>query len=339
MQIKARKKGKKLPYIILIVLVAAVILGSIYGSMTAAVTLDKPVRVEIEEGVSTAKIAQTLTDAGVVKSAMGFKYYVKKMDAGEKLQSGIYEFSGKVSLRDVVTKLQTHSTLGDLKVTIPEGLTMRQTAERFAEVSENITFEDFLEYAKNGDFEYSYLPQKGAENRLEGFLFPETYLFSKNAQAAEVVDLMLAEFDENWTDAFQAQADKKKTSVYRAITMASLVEKEARIAADRPIIAGVFYNRLALDMPLQSCASIQYLLGEPKAKLLYSDLQIDSPYNTYLHKGLTPGPIASPGLSAIKAALYPEEHDYLYFLAKPDGSHVFNETYAGHQADKAKYID
>ncbi|MCL1906242.1 MAG: endolytic transglycosylase MltG, partial [Clostridiales bacterium] len=146
----------------------------------------------------------------------------------------------------------------------------------------------------------------------------------------QIIEMMLKQFDSIWTEEWQAKADDLGMSLPEVVTLASIIEKEAAVEADRPVISGVFHKRLGIDMMLQSCATIQFLLGEPKVPLLNSDLEIESPYNTYKYPGLPPGPIASPGVAALKAALYPEETEYLYFRAKNDGSHRFSVTYEEH---------
>ena len=142
--------------------------------------------------------------------------------------------------------------------------------------------------------------------------------------------MMTTQFDRQFTEKMRARADEMKLSIKDVIILASLVEKEAQLPADRPIIAGVFLNRLKLDMPLQSCATIQYILGYPKAELTVADTERPSPYNTYQHMGLPPGPIANPGIAAINAVLYPEKTDYVYFVADPKGAHHFSKTYDEH---------
>jgi UPF0755 protein len=333
----AQNKKNKWLFAVIIIAVIIVAVFCIFQSMMRPVILDQAVTVSIEEGATTSSIAQTLYDEGLIKSKSGFILYVKKEGIANKLRSGKYEFSGKVTLDTIQQQLLSNNNLSDIKVTIPEGLTMKQTAQKFAEAC-NLNVQAFLDYAQTADFPYDYLPAKGTENRLEGYLFPETYFVNENWDEKEIIDMLLAQFDKIWTEEYRQKTKELGKTTNEIIIMASLVEKEAKIPEDRPTIAGVFYNRLEKNMPLQSCATIQYLLGEPKARLLYSDLQIESPYNTYKYTGLPPGPIVSPGIDSIKAALYPQNTDYLYFLAKPDSSHYFSKTLAEHNAAKAKYI-
>jgi len=187
-----------------------------------------------------------------------------------------------------------------------------------------------MDYAQNGDFPYDYLPAAGSANRLEGFLFPNTYMIEKDWTQKEIIDMLLSEFNKVWSEKYQQRADELGKSVKEVVTMASMVEKEAKVANERPLIASVFYNRVNINMKLQSCATVQFILGVAKYPLLYSDLEIDSPYNTYIYYGLPPGPIASPGEASLTASLYPDDSDYLYFRAQKDGSHRFSRTLEEH---------
>jgi UPF0755 protein len=163
---------------------------------------------------------------------------------------------------------------------------------------------------------------------VEGFLFPDTYVVAKGLSAEQIVSIMIDRFFEELRNLdFEGYSDEKLGQV---VIIASLVEREAKIDSERPLIAAVFYNRLAKGKRLESCATVQYILGKTKERLLFSDLQVDSPYNTYLHSGLPPGPISNPGAKSIQAALFPADVDYLFFVSKRDGSHYFSTTYREH---------
>jgi UPF0755 protein len=174
---------------------------------------------------------------------------------------------------------------------------------------------------------------------LEGFLFPDTYRIFVDATAEDIIIKTLANFDNKLTPDMRAAIKEQGKSIYQIITMASVVEKEVRSAADMEIVSGIFWDRIKNGQPLESCATLAYILGENKKQYTLEDTKIESPYNTYQNQGLPPGPIANPGLNAIKAAIYPKYTDYNYFLSRSDnGETVFSKTYEEHLANKAKYI-
>ena len=331
---------KKFLLIVLIILLV-VTAGGFYliTTMTADVTTEETIELTIEEGSGTATIASLLEERGLICNAQAFRLFAKTQNVDSLFKAGEYSFaSGLWSMADVCTELVAGGiSEGDsIRVTIPEGLTAEDSFV-LLEAAGIGTVSDYLYYAKNGDFsKYTYIPAAAdvvePGNRLEGFLFPNTYMLDPSWQPEEVVDMLLAQFYQVWTEnGFDTRAAEMEYSDYELVTMASIVEKEAQVPADRPVIAGVFYKRLDLGWMLESCATIQFLLDEPKEVLLYSDLEIVSPYNTYRNAGLPPGPIASPGLASLQAALYPEETDYLYFRARTDGSHRFSTTLTEHE--------
>ncbi|MCL1975758.1 MAG: endolytic transglycosylase MltG [Firmicutes bacterium] len=299
------------------------------------IAISQDITIEIPAGASSADISTLLYEAGLTGNSVVFRRYAKQSGIDIQLRAGEYVFAaGLWKLEDIGELLLKGSNVShDIRVTIPEGLTAGATARRFAEAG-LCDAEAFLKYAEEGEFGRDYLPQSGSSiapgSRLEGFLVPDTYFIDPSWDEKQIVEMMLKQFDHIWTKEWQDKADELDMSIGEVVTLASIIEKEAALAADRPIISGVFHKRLALNMLLQSCATIQFLLGEPKVPLLNSDLEIESPYNTYKYLGLPPGPIASPGVAALSAALYPEETDYLYFRAKNDGSHRFSATYEEH---------
>ncbi|MDO4582141.1 MAG: endolytic transglycosylase MltG [Bacillota bacterium] len=326
--------------ILLILLLLIVVLGGgallLFNSVSAPQELTEDVQLDIAEGSGTAAIAQQLFDAGLIANAQYFRFYARRNGIDADLKAGHYTFfAGTWSVASVCSALANGGqSAADIRVTIREGLTVRETAEVLAEAGIG-TVEAYLEYAANGDFPYDFIPSADSisepASRLEGFLFPDTYMIAAGATEQQVIDMLLAQFVSVWTEnGFDTRAAELGLSTYEVITMASIVEKEAQVAADRPIIAGVFYKRLDIGMLLQSCATVQFILGEPKNPLLFSDLEIDNPYNTYMYAGLPPGPIAAPGKASIEAALYPTESDYLYFRARTDGSHRFSVTIEEH---------
>ena len=198
---------------------------------------------------------------------------------------------------------------------------------------------DFEELIKNPSAfydEFDFLNEKDIKT-LEGFLYPSTYYFDEDSNPKDIIKEMVKLFDKNYTEELQNKQKERKLTLQEVVNLASIVEKEAVLDEDRPIIASVFYNRLEKDMPLQSDATLQYIFDARKKRMTYNDLKIDSPYNTYIEKGLPPTPIANPGIKSIEAVLYPEETDYLYFVADIDGGNVYSKTYEEHQKNVAKY--
>jgi UPF0755 protein len=336
-----KRKGRKGIFIVIAVLVVLLIAGVAgYKVASAPVTLAETVTVEIAQGSGSQTIAQELETAGVIKNATLFRYYVRSTGQADELKAGIYDFGpGELSYADIAAMLVAGGRAANTQnITIPEGLTVEQTADLLAEQGV-VDKQEFLDYAANGDFSYDYIPAAGNYERLEGFLYPETYNIMVSWGAKEIIDMMLAQFDKVFTEEWRQRADELGYSIYEIVTMASIVEREALLDSERPLIAGVFYNRLDINMALQSCATVQYILGENKPNLTYADISIDDPYNTYIYPGLPPGPIASPGAVSLEAALYPEESDYLYFVAKGDGSHHFSKTLEEHNAAKEEYLN
>jgi UPF0755 protein len=305
-----------------------------YSHLFGSVTLANETEVIIPEASTSEEIGSTLEENGVIRSALAFKLQVKAESVASDLKAGTYYFKGTYSLNDVINSLVSGPAISGQKVTIPEGYNQAQIIELF--VSEGIVTEDaFLDAAANGGYGYDYLPPTGDSQRLEGFLFPDTYYISEEDSAEKIVGMMLENFDSYYTDEWKARVTELGVTTQEWVTMASIIEKEAAVESDMAIISGVFYNRLERGMLLQSCATVQYALGETKSVLTNEDVQINSPYNTYINYGLPPGPIASPGYSSLYAALYPTESDYLYFVAKPNGEHIFTTTYEEHLAAKA----
>jgi UPF0755 protein len=213
---------------------------------------------------------------------------------------------------------------------------MEKTAQRLDQ-SSPIKGSDYLQLARTGKFDFDFLKSRPAGASLEGFLFPETYLLPRNGTASQLINLQLSQFDHIWTPARQAEAAQAKLAVFQIVTLASIVEREARFDQDRPLVASVFYNRLAQGMPLQADATVLYAKGVWQSQVTLEDRKINSPYNTYLHPGLPPGPIANPGLKAIDAALQPAHSDYLYYLSDPQGHNHYARTLPEFQQLLHKY--
>ena len=339
-----KRPENKLPVVIISIIVIGLLLFAtafIYIS-NAGKPLNSSnkeiVYLEIPKGSGSSEIARLLHDSKLIDNELAFKIKTKLGNYGSLYKAGYYPLSQSMSMDEIINLIQKGSAL-TVRFTIPEGFDIKRITERLLD-QDLIDAGDFQNQVENGSFNYYFLSdaQKG-KNRLEGFLYPDTYEVFPNATAKEIIDKMLSRFDQVFTLEYKDQLAKSGLTMNELITLASIIEREAKVPADRPVIASVFYNRLKIKMPLQSCATVQYILGEQKEKLTLDDIAIDSPYNTYKISGLPPGPICSPGLESIKAALYPAKTDYLYFLAKGDGSTVFSTTYDEFLADKAKYIN
>ncbi len=222
--------------------------------------------------------------------------------------------------------------------TVPEGFTTAQVADLLA-AKGLISKEKFYAVVAGEDLPYAFIQDvPEGDKRLEGYLFPDTYQMMRGDSEGSVVNMMLKRFEIEMDDLdYPAQAEMAGVTLHQAVTIASLVEREARIDEERPVIAGVIYNRMDRSMPLQLCATVQYALGVNKPELYYKDLEIDSPYNTYLIQGLPPGPIAMPGRTSLLAAVHPARTDYLYYVVKPDGAHAFATTLEEHEANIERY--
>jgi len=285
--------------------------------------------INIPQGASTIQIATLLAEEQVIRNPLLFRMLTRIERLDNKLQAGEYELVAGMTSTEVLRKLALGETVSYI-FTIPEGFTVEQIALLLAD--KNLADrERFLALARRenttADSENTISPFGYA---IEGFLFPDTYRISKGMKEEEIIALMLKRFNATVTGEMRTKAASQGLTLHQLMTLASLVEREAKSASERPIIAAVFLHRLRIEMPLQSCATIQYILGTPKQELSVQDTQIESPYNTYLHTGLPPGPIANPGVDSVSAVLYPADTEVLYFVAKSDGTHIFSKTYEEH---------
>jgi len=311
--------------------IALIGLGSIvYGlsQQVTSVTTEKYI-IQVKPGMAARDIGELLYKQGIIKNVFLFQVVSKVQGMQNSLQAGEYVISNNMTMQQIIAMLGKGETTYQL-ITIPEGYTVEQVATSLQtkNIGSAATFkkiaEDFVPYA------YMATQNVNAVYKTEGYLFPDTYRIGKGATEEQILSMMTTQFDKQFDDTMRTRTAELGLSIREAVILASLVEKEAQLPEDRPIIAGVFLNRLKLDMPLQSCATIQYILGYPKAELTVRDTEIPSLYNTYLHPGLPPGPIANPGMAALQAVLYPKKTEYLYFVADKEGAHHFSKTYEEH---------
>lgn len=321
------RRGSPAKRVALVVL----LLGLLYGIYLLASAVfggeEEPVTVVVERGDTLSSVADKLEEAGVIWSSTLFKIEARLEGGETEIKAGEYRFSPGEDSDEILQALSSGDSISALTITIPEGLTLEQTA-RVVEEQSGIPAEEFEAAAGKTDYGFAFLDDPEIQTS-EGFLFPKQYEFEKDADAEQIVNRLLEQYLLETKDLdFVAAEDRLNLTEYELITTASLIEKEAANAEERPIIASVIYNRIRQGMPLQVDATIQYVLGKPKEDLKLSDLEVDSPYNTYENRGLPPGPIASPGRESIQAALEPAETDYLYYVLEADGKeHFFTDDY------------
>lgn len=310
-------------------------------------TDDTPIVFTIEPGQRVAEIAGNLKAKRLIADTELFSRYVRAKGLDTGIQAGTYTLNQTMTLPEIARMLQSGAT-AEQQVTIPEGKRLEEVAEIVAEQT-NIASADVLSLAQTGwssttlPQQYSFLAQVPVTGSLEGFLFPDTYRLPIDATATDLVDRMLENFDVKVTPELREAFSTHGLTLVEGITLASIVEREAVLDAERPVIAGVFHNRLRDGWPMASCPTVQYALGyQPdeeswwKRFLTFDDLEVVSTYNTYQNLGLPPGPIASPGLDAIAAAAQPAETQFYFFMvdcAKENGSHVFAANEAEHLAN------
>jgi len=289
--------------------------------------------IRVEPGTSLSDIAQLLKSHGCLRSALAFRLHAIVTGQASELKSGTYEASPAMSAPQLIAMLAA-GRQATATVTIPEGFTLAQIAQRVAEAG--LAGEQQFRAAATAQAVADILQVKLPEEvrSAEGYLFPETYRFTLGTEPEKLVARMIGEFEKRFiTPLWELlPSEQRWGSLHQIVTLASLVEGEAKLDSERTLIAGVLKNRLERGMRLQCDATVQYALGKHRRRLTYSDLQIDSPYNTYRYAGLPPGPISSPGLDCLRAALKPAQTEYLFYVASGDGSHIFSRTYQEHLA-------
>lgn len=347
-----RKIVSRITAIVIGLILLAGIIGFFYVN-SALKPVDKKdetlITVDIPIGSGINTIADILEDKGLIKSAQIFKYYAKFNNESD-FQAGSYELTKAMTPDELIKSLKSGKVYRtpELTLTIPEGLTVEQVAELVADKT-SITKREFLEYVndpKTIDHFIKKYPRivtddvkaKDIKVPLEGYLYPATYPFyEKDPSVEKIVDAMIEGTAINITPLLE-DLEAQGKSVHWLLTFASLLEREATASIDRSTIASVFYNRIDQGMPLQTDPTVLYALGKHKHRVLYKDLEIDDPYNTYKYKGLPPGPIAGAGMSSIEATMNPADTDYIYFLADEHGNNYFTDSYEEHLKNRDKYI-
>lgn len=289
----------------------------------------------IQRGAELGSIAAGLRRQRLIRHAGVFVAYVRWRGDADRIKAGRHRLSPMMSPAEILDQLIHGRQERNGLVTIPEGFTVRRIAERLKARGVIDDAQAFLRLAEQpaGLIRAPFdLPPTG----LEGYLFPSTYDFGSRMPPARVAERMLREFDDQFREPYREEIRRSGRSLYEIVTVASMIEREAEVDVDRPLIAGVIQNRLRKGMRLQIDATVLYALGYHKNRVLYRDLRVDSPYNTYRRRGLPPGPIANPGLPSLLAALRPARHDYLFYVAGADRAHIFTRTEAEHNRAVAR---
>jgi UPF0755 protein len=277
----------------------------------------------VKRGETVKSITKNLKDDGYIRSDVFFLSLVRVSRNTRTIKSGQYNIDSGMKNIEIL-QILSKGIVATEKFTIPEGFTFIQIAELLDKKGISTT-DQLIEACYNPDILKKYkIPFKN----VEGFLFPDTYIVAVDLTANQLIEMMVEKFFENLRNIPFTQYTEEE--LIKTVIIASLVEKEALLDSERELVAAVFYNRLSKGKRLESCATIQYILGKTKERLLFSDLKVDSPYNTYLNSGLPPGPISNPGFKSLYAAANPADVDYLFFVSKNDGSHHFSTTYKEH---------
>lgn len=326
----SRKKSAPGRPLLMVLLLGAVLYGVywIFGAAFGEEAPEATATIVVEEGDSLDNVAGKLEESGVVGSSTLFKLGARVEGADTEIKPGEYRLERDATADEILATLSSEEQdVSTYAVTVPEGLTVRQTAEAISTES-GIPAGEFEAAAKKTDYAYAFLEDPAVKS-TEGFLFPKRYEFEKGTEVSGIVDRLLEQYliETKGLD-FAGAKERLGLTEYQLVTVASLVEKESANPEERPVIASVIYNRIRADMPLQIDATVQYAIGEPKEELSLADLEVRSPYNTYENPGLPPGPIASPSRESLEAALNPARTDHLYYVLEADGKrHFFTDDY------------
>ncbi|MBI4160074.1 endolytic transglycosylase MltG [Candidatus Wolfebacteria bacterium] len=347
-----RKREEKLRRTaIAVLLLIAGILAAGY-SVVRPIRLSAPKEVEISPGAGSRAIADALKGAGLIRSKWAFITYAALSGRAGKLKPGVYYFAGEVSIPELARELESGDLANERLITIPEGWDLRDIGQYLENIGvskakdlwavtgapaadrvrgrQNLPADELYQ-------KFAFLRNDSPSLNIEGFLFPDTYRVFRNASAEEIVEKLLENFERKITPDLRAEILRQRKTLFAVITMASLIEKEIPDYQERRVAAGILWRRLEAGMPLQVDATVNYITAKHESPT-GDDLKINSPYNTYLNRGLPPGPIANPGIDAIRAATFPETSDYAYYLSARDGRTIFSRTLEEHNAAKARFL-
>ena len=330
---------KKFSIILMVLVVISVMTMFYLPGYLSASSLEAPTEVVVPKGASLSYVSELLYSNGVIKSKLWFNYQAKANNVDRNIKPGTYTIEPSMNLEEIFQLLQKGEQAQQLVLTIPEGFTLYQIAQRVESLG-LATVDEFIASTKD------YYREKGFSfntsklfYELEGYLYPDTYYFNPNQTSNDIVLRMGKQMEDVFTEEYKNRAKELNLSTHEVLTIASLIEREAYHDQEKKTISGVIYNRLKQKMLLQIDATVIYAIGEGKehvSRVLYAHLESTNSFNTYKHNGLPPGPIAAPGKKAIEAALFPEDHQFMYYVLGENG-HVFSKTYSEHQVNVKKY--
>ncbi|MFA6183713.1 MAG: endolytic transglycosylase MltG [Parcubacteria group bacterium] len=329
--------NKKIGGIVLVVVIILVGLFLSKGPKESGNVVD----FEIKKGENIWNTASNLKKNGIIESKIYFVWYVYTKDYRGKIKAGKYMLNSNLKVEEILMILaqgDRQEIDKSIKITFPEGFSLEQMSERLTE--NGYDGKKFLELSKNPQYfidkyRFSFLDSVPIGKGLEGYLFPDTYFFSEDENMESIIAKMLDNFDNKLSEDLRNEIKNQGKTIYEIVTMASIIEKEVRTLEDKKIVSGIFYNRMKNGQAFQSCATLAFALGENKKQYSYEDTQIDSPYNTYINKGLPPGPIANPGIDSVIAAIHPIWSNYNFFLSNAEtGKTVFSITLEEHNRNK-----
>ncbi|KKQ55698.1 MAG: Aminodeoxychorismate lyase [Parcubacteria group bacterium GW2011_GWA2_38_13] len=294
----------------------------------------------VQKGEGSEEISIKLEEAGLIQSNFLFDIYAWQSGYDNKLQAGEYEMPKNLSIKEVIRILSSIKAREQNKITIIEGWKIQDMARYFEEnaIAQKDDFIKSVSVKSSWWNDFTILDDKPKDQDLEGYLFPDTYLIYKDALIDDIINKMLLNLEKKFTDEMREDAKKTGYSIHEILTLASIIEKEVSSDEDRAMVSDIFNKRLKLGIGLQSDATVNYVTGKGELQPSYDDVAVDNPYNTYKYRGLPPGPICSPSLSSIRAAIYPKSNDYLFFLTTPDGKIILSKTYEEHIIAKRKYL-
>lgn len=298
-------------------------------------------RFEVNQGENVFTLSKRLESSGLISSRFVMMWHLARTGKTHELVAGTYSLSGNLTVTEIAFMItEGKALLRDIKITFPEGWNSKKMSERLT--ANGLPGADFLALVKNPKPEwktqFDFLADAPKNASLEGFLFPDTYYFVPEASAETIVLKMLETFGKRFDASLRAKAIEQKHSIFETVILASIVENEVKSMDDRKIVADIFLRRLSVGQALQSCATLQYILGVDKTQYSYNETRTPSPYNTYINTGLPPGPIGNPGLVSLQATLAPQSNNYFYFLSDPKtGKTIFSVTYEEHVKNKNLY--